>query len=63
MTVCQQGYMPSRSRPTRYATRRRPPARETEQVRPSSTYRRGVEISIARMVVIESLRESGFKTS
>jgi hypothetical protein len=48
------------ARPTRRGTRRRPPLRDGESVRPSAVYRRALEESFAKMSVIERLREDGF---
>jgi hypothetical protein len=45
------------ARPTRRGSRRRPPAREIEQKRPGSIYRTALEISLAKMMVIDRIRE------
>jgi hypothetical protein len=63
MSTIARGSSVTGSTPTRKGTRRRPPAREVEQVRPSAVYHRALEISFARMVVIENLRDDGFRTS
>jgi hypothetical protein len=54
--------MPQRySRPTRKGSRRRPRNRQNQCVRPSQVYREALEISFARMAVIDRLRMDGFK--